>query len=270
MTAYLGNLGMMVPLGLMSELSIQHTRNANFAETLGGRRVAQIAPRAHREWRVSPLAEAYAEELAPILGFIRGEFGNGPWWWLDEWAQVTNILPPDVSLYRHNWRNTTRGGPVTLPDGAIAGESLIANGSTYVDWASGDEVRFPVVQGVPVTGSAWLGGARHATRIEVRDVNDQVLDFSHVERTGAGLQRTAATITPGPNAHHCVLRFINPGRIVRPALTFTPQVTSYHGGNGCTQAIIQGTYAEDVIRAHVEGYADSQAASGSFTISEVG
>lgn len=264
MTAYMGSLGSMVPLRCASQLRWSGERPMSTVTTMGGRQVAYVGPRTRREWSLS-IDVTKPHGLGAVQDFAHGYYGRGPFWWVSEWAAVVNILPPRVAAPERIWRNASRGGPVILPDGIPASQSLIATGSTYVDVEPGVELRFPVFPGVPVTGAAWLGGANQATRVEIRDAADQVLDFAHVFRTGSGLRRTAATVTPGALAHHAVLRFINPGRIVNPSLTYTEAVADWGPAAGCDAAIVQSYGADALMAAPGSTYG-----SVSYGVMEVG
>lgn len=270
MTSYLGDLGYLVPVAAPAVLRPRRQAPISTATTLGGTKVAQVAAGpAHREWQVQTAATT-PEVAATMEAFLAGEFGVGPWWWIEVWAQTTNVLPPQVASLEAAWRSTVHGGPVILPSGDVAGRSLIASGTTYIDRPAGSALRLPCVPSRPVTASAWLSSQGQDVAIIARDSAGATLATSSVGTTpGLGLQRAAATLTPPEGTHHVIVRFRGSGRIVRPALTWTPQALPYGAGAGCQQALV-ADLNQDVIQAVNDTGARDRLATWSYTVLEVG
>lgn len=267
MPSYLGPLGALAPIHMVASLSNSAERPTSYQTTLGGNRYAQVGPRVHRQWSVSTEG-ARPDEVAQLQAFVEGEFGLGPWWWVDSWAHHHNILPPHIASLEQPWRNTVHGGPVRLSDGSWAGRSLISSADTTIDEIPNRAFVLPVVPGIPVTASAWLTSTSQTVRIQVRDSNEDVLASASTTVPADGLRRVSTTITAVPNgAYDMVVRFPGTGRIVRPAVSWTARATPYGPGGGCESAHIS-TLSRDPIHESMAG--SSRLTDSGFTIVEVG
>lgn len=190
-------------------------------------------------------------DSATLAGFVAGEFGPGPFWWVDEWAQVTNVLPPLVASLATPWPNTVPGGPLALGDGTRVGRSLLVTNASAAAYLShdGEVLRLPCVAGVAVTASAWLSAAGALLRVEVRSATGGVISVGTAARENEGLGRVSASVVPPPGADHLVIAFAGGGRIARPALTWTADLLDYHGGQGASSVVIEGL-DQEVLLAH--------------------
>ncbi|HET7399000.1 MAG TPA: hypothetical protein VFJ94_10805, partial [Intrasporangium sp.] len=123
MTAWLGSLGAMVPVGPMARLAPDSSRARTFTPTVGGGMTSRQAVRSFRKWSAATSAARTPDQLANLAAFEVGGYGAGPWWLVDEWAQVTNVLCPWDSELMTPWLSTVSGGPQWLGGDVYAGRS---------------------------------------------------------------------------------------------------------------------------------------------------
>lgn len=267
MPSFLGPLGALVPIDVVSQLRQSAPRRLTYGTTIGGVRHVQVGARVHRSWDVSAPPGSVAEDLAALSAFVAGEFGDGPFWWVDAWSQVTNLLPPGPAVLERTWANTVYGGPQVLPDGSVVGRSLVATGSTAVVDADGAVLRLPCVPGRAVTASAWVSSTVQRVRVVARNAAGAVVASADGRTQIDGWERAHATLPPPAGAHHVVLEFTGAGRIARPALTWSPRMLGYHGGQGADSVVIEGLDQTPTIAHPGPG---GQMAAATFTLVEVG
>lgn len=263
---YLGPLGGLVQVTAPGWAdTVETVRPASTQVTIGGRVLAQMGPRAHRS-RAITLHPSTPSEVATLAGFVEGEHGPGPFWWVDPWAQVTNALPARASLLLDPWPGASAGGSVVLDDGARAGRSLVVSGAqaAYLS-ADGAVLRLPAVAGVPVCASAWLSGADVVLRLEAVSAAGVVV--ASVSATGrAGWGRASVVLAPAAGVHHLRLAVSGTGRIARPSVTFTNQPTEWGVGLGAPAVVVTGLSQQAVPTAGLGTWY----AGGGFQIVEVG
>lgn len=270
MASYLGPLGGLVPVRCASSLQTSTARPVSLRTTLGGRRMAQVGRRAHRSWDVGLSAASTPSDLAPVQAFVDGEHGVGPWWWIDAWSQVTNLLPPGAAALEPPWNNTVIGPPVSLPDGSRAGRSLqFINPATvsYMRDLDGAILRIPCAPALPVTVAAWLNTPGAVLVVAVTDAAGTQLTAPQVAHTALGWARDKVTFTPPATAAGLSIRVLGGGSFAHPTVTWTPTLMAYHAGQGAPQVIVT-EFSQDVTLATTKP--GRQMAEGSYTVTEVG
>lgn len=262
MASYLGR----VRVGCPSTLSQDYARPAEVEVTLGGRKVARISPRGHRSWAVS-VGVATSTDVAVLAGFARGDFGIGPHWWVSADAAVTNVLDPVDTALAVPWGGMTVGGPVAVPGGPVMPHHLLSASDAVHTSVSplGGQVFAPVVEGVPVTVSAWMRGTGARLMGVFQDVNGVGLGELRTLQPTAAWGRMRATGIPPSGAVSIRFRFQGIGAMTGLAVTYTPTIAEYHIGQGARSVIVTG-YSEDALIATARTRYSNQ----SYTIMEVG
>lgn len=269
MSAYLGVLGDLVLIKCPSRLQQEASRGLSERITVGGVRRVQIGPRLLRTWDVGVEA-ATPDDLATLAGFVAGEWGPGPFLWVDPWAQVTNLLPPARAALELPWANTSPAGPATLAPGVRAGRSLaIIDSATITHWADPALIDIPCTPGVPVTVSIWARGAGLVLRSVVRALDGSWLASAPATAVGSEWVRLAVTVTPPAGAHRVTVQLEGGGVVTRPAATWSSSVLEYHAGQGVAGVVIDGLQ-QDVILATREVRAHGRMASVGYRVLEVG
>ena len=254
MPQYLGHLGGMVPIHAAASLSTSDERPLSFRTTLGGVRKVQYGQRTHRRWSVSFPPATAPEQAATLAAFAAGEFGTGPWWWVDSWAQVTNLCSArGGALEVGDLTGATLGGPVDLGGGQVAGRHLLLGGATVdLPHVKGAPEFVPVLPGRPVTVSAWVDGGtvgpvfRNAAGAIVSTPAGQTV-------SGTGLQRVAATAVAPPTAASGQVRVTGAHRAPRPPNTRTPHLLRHHTRQGAPQTGVGPPPPDDIRRASGSG-----------------
>lgn len=244
--AWLGNVGSLVELPFHDSRAESHERSSTQQVTLGGRRLVQLGPSTRRTWGVSLWKGSTTEMAARALAFAEGEHGRGPWWWVSDWASTTNVLTPDMSMMRSVplSETTTTGGPMRLPDGDVAGSSLLVQQGQRI-FPMGEDRSVPVIPGRPVTVSAWVeGGTDTYILVSLFDSSGAIqrsIPRARLSSSWAETERLSVTVTAGANEH--LARFYvgnnsGPIRVARPAVTWTREVRDWGTGAGCAKAVI--------------------------------
>ena len=115
MGALLGPKGGLIEVGCSSTLDVEAEPRHEFEVTLGGRRLAYVAPVSRRSWSVT-VGTATPDEASNLGQILSESFAQqvsrGPFWWLDEWAQVSNMLTPAQSMCEAGvWSSGSQSGP---------------------------------------------------------------------------------------------------------------------------------------------------------------
>lgn len=268
MFQYLGELGALVPLKAPARLRIDGARPGTLRTTLGGVRKAQTGQRVHRTWDVDLARLTRPEDAATLAGFVAGEFGTGPWVFVDAWAQVTNLCTPrGAALEVGALAGAVLGGVVDLGEG-WAGRHLLTTTAVDLPHVKGAPQLVPAREGTPVTVSAWVDGGGTVTPV-FRTAEGAVLPAGGPVSAagGTGWERVTATATAPPGAASVQVRVSGAERVARPAVTWTPEPVAYHGGQGATDVVIVA-HTQDVGRAEVDP--GRQYAAVRYTIEEVG
>ncbi len=273
--ARLGVPGYLFAVPGVTALSDSLERASSTRTTLGGVRVVQEAVRAHRTWAVTLRPGSRPQDLAPIVALAEGEWGRGPFRFVSEWAQVTNLLTPRASLLDvkgagFGW---TEGGPVMLGDGSLAGRQVYRHGggsSIILPRAGGQEESVPVIPGIPVTASVYATGLA-AIRLRWLDANGTLISEDGPVDDELGLNATRLSITRTPPAGAALAQMrvtVELNRLIaRPAITWTPRLMPYYPGSGVARVRVTGL-GHDVRAAWLGD--GGQRAGLSFTVEEVG
>lgn len=266
--AYIGPLGALLPVHSTPDgFSMSYSRESSTKITLGGRRVQRLAARGHRSWSVSGRGGS-PSDLAALASLARGDFGAGPFWWVDPWAQQSNLLDPRDAAIEVPWGTSTLGGPVVLPGGPVVARH-VRTGSALDNWSTspfGDYSRAPVIPGRDVTVSAWLDSAAKGLRYVFQDVaGSAVGGVGVVSGTESGWHRVSRTVEAPAGAASVVIGQRGAGGLAAPAVTWTSEVREYGPGAGARNVTVNG-FSESVLVAGRAGlYADH-----SYEVMEVG
>lgn len=270
MNAYLGQLGRLVPIYSNPSMEVSGIPARTFQTTLEGRVKAQVRPVGRRSWTLSA-AYASPGEVAALLDFATGVWGNGPFAWVPPTAPAINMLAPDVAscgLEAIRTSNASMAGPLLLPDGSWAGRSLLNSDTSELMFFGPGTI--PVVAGGTVTASAYVVGAGAKCAVQFRDSAGEFVSSKYSTQSGvAGSSiRLSVTAEVPPNAVSCAVFGANTIRGARPALTWTDHANEWGPGEGCSKAIVEAVSREALTGStDVRGRRDSNI---SFTIREVG
>jgi hypothetical protein len=218
---------------------------------------------------------ATPEELANLSAVITGEFGPGPFWWVDPYAQRTNLLTPEAStLDGGTWGTSvgatvTAGGAVALDGGGRAGRSLVigsASDTVFLPRHEGARDDIPVTPSRPVTASVWATGSSVQVGLRFVDAAGTLLTTAFATHMPGGImRRISVTGTPPTTAVACYLGITGATRIARPAITWTSDLKGWDVGQGIPRAVITAMDG-DVIAA----WDSLQGRSATFLVTEVG
>ncbi|MDO5534111.1 MAG: hypothetical protein Q4F65_05620 [Propionibacteriaceae bacterium] len=277
MTSYIGPIGGLVAIDCPSTLVSTVAREQVERVTTSGVVHVQVSPRTRRQWRLD-WGVATPAELAGLGALVAGEFGLGPFWFVDPWAQVTNLLPPAAStLEVAAPGDRSVGGPAVLPGGTRVGRTMLIGdpaAPTVLPWVSTTEpARVPVVAGVPVTGSLWgLGAGAVQVRLAWYDAAGAHLSstpWASVQSSGRMVRAHQSTL-PVAGAASVMVTVMGASRVARPAITWTDTLMDWHVGQGAHSVVVPADLAQDVILATREPRLHGRLASASTTIREVG
>ena len=278
MSAYIGPLGGLVELECPSDL--RPTMERPFAEivTTSGIVRQQVSQRTRRQWDFA-VGVATPSEAAQLAAVVAGEFGYGPFWFVDPWAQVTNVMAPaastlDLGSAMDPPNDMTPGGPVDLADGSRAGRSWVPSNPgafravTYLDGALH---RVPVRNGQTVTASVYASGATVDVRMQWFDAAGSVAGVTSPTTHGPGsqMQRLWHFANPPVGVHAATIQVRGATRVARPALTWTSFLADWHVGQGAPSVAIPASLSQDITLATRE-QRGGRLASVSTTIREVG
>lgn len=270
MSAYLGSLGRLIPIYSNPSMAVSGLPARSFQTTLEGRVKVQVRPVGRRSWELSA-AFASPGELAALLDFATGVWGNGPFVWVTPTAAAINLLTPEVaSCGQEAIREPTItvGGPVALPDGSVAGRSLLNPDTAQHIFMGLPSV--PLILGQPVTASAYVIGAGSEVGVQFYDSVGAALTATRSTEKGVVVTATRLSVTAMPPATAVACRVFVAGatQAARPALTWTDHVNEWGPGEGCEKAIVEAVDREALTGStDFGGRRDSNV---SFTIREVG
>lgn len=263
---YLGTLGRMIGIKCPSSQSVEHEERYSFQTTLEGRRKAQARPRGPRTWSLQTSDATTPEQAATLMQFAYGAWGPGPFVFVSADAPHTNMLTPSVSMCEpsENYEpNVTPGGPMATPEG-MAGRSYLNNGSGLIIFGRD---RSPVVQGVPVTGSAYVLGDKAYVRLNWYRADGSLLSQTNSPlRSELGIvQRMHVTGIPPVDAAGVIVSVVDGLQACKPALTWGGDVMPWSDGQGCARAVVSGLSRSQVLAAPGNTFSNV-----SFTVTEVG
>lgn len=271
MSAWIGPVGGLVEvLQYKGGLSVETARPSSTKATLGGRVKVQRGPRSRRVWSAS------VDGVSPVeaAGLLSLEAGSTPpWVWVDPYAQVTNMLSPEQSvLSAGSWfgADAYEGGAAVTADGLLAVRTLtsLAGGSMDFAYRDGAPDYPAVVEGVPVTGSAYVRGTG-SVHVEFLDWSGAVIGTEFTATyTHGDLARASVTATPPEGATSARLYVTGASQAAMPALTWTPAVAGWSTGHGCNRAIVEGL--SEAIEFASATDPDMRWQSLNFTVREIG
>lgn len=242
MTCYIGNLGRMVPLSAASSLSVDTIRLGSIDTTLGGRRYSRTAPRSHREWSLRSPEGTTAGNLATPTLFVQGAWGDGPFWWLSDWAVAVNVLTPGGSVLKYGGlAGGTLTGPVQAVDGTWFPSSVVSPAGGVTGVARGYARTYVAVpRGVTYTASLYVSAGQQVRVSEF----DSSLGAVLATRTspagaGSGLRRVSITAVAGASTDALRLDVLGSGACAGAAISLTPSLAPWGDGDGCAEAVIQ-------------------------------
>lgn len=270
MSAFLGQLGRLIPIYSNPSMGVSGIPERTFQTTLEGRLKAQVKPVGRRSW---DLSAAYASpgELAALMDFATGIWGNGPFVWVSPTAPSINLLSPEVASCGQAavvGAGVSVVGPLLLPDGSWAGRSLSNPSPSPTLFFGPSDV--PVIAGNKVTASAYLVGAGARCGVQFRDAAGAVISSTYSPQSGVAgvVTRLFVTATAPANAVSCVVFGSDATQGARPALTWTGELMEWGAGEGCAKAIVEAVDRTALTGSTLSfGRRDSDL---SFTIREVG
>lgn len=263
MSVYLGTLGRLVELKCPSSQPVAVDDGTTFDRSLEGVVTAQVRAVRRRQWDVR-IGLGTPADLANVLAFSAGEFGNGPFVWVSADAPVTNLLTPGVSTCGPTadvGASVELGGPLALPDGSFAGRSLV-NSNTAQNLYFGPAT-VPVLPGEPVTASAYLVGAGSKVGVNFHDAAGVYISSASSTASGvAGVAtRLSVTATAPANAASCGPFGSATTQAARPAVTWTDQVFDWQPGEGCAKAVLSGVSRDILLALREPSYGQYSALS---------
>lgn len=272
---WIGNPGALQRSTFVESQQVSAERPSTMSVTIGGRRVAQVGPRAHRTWEISLHEKEKSSEVSIWQAFFDGEYGPGPFTFVSDMATTTNVISPrgavlDLGATQNGV--SKNGGPMLLPGGRTAGRSALIDPGVlgFFPWVNGYEY-VPVVPGVPVTVSAYVRGKGSRLRARLY-TNQQVLTRTSgsVTAANAAAERLSVTVTPAEGEAYVLLLVDSndgsaPVRVARPAVTYTSAPRPWAAGSGAASVIVS-----EASISPVRDYGSESLAGASYKVEEVG
>ena len=275
MTTYMGpNLGAMVPVECLTDLSVTPSTGVAQATNLAGARRIYVDPPespALRVWSGSiditdPEAMATLVELESMRTSLR---------MITDSAAVNNLFPPAAAIGPTGWlpsaSTLTQGGPQSLQSPSRFTASSVAITSTTATVFS---PLFPVIPGVRVSGSIHVlavpgESGRVALDWMAADAGQgqgalSTPDSDSTTQTGPGAPYLTVGAIPPLGVYAARLRLTGVARFARPAVTWTDQVQPWRPGEGA-ECVHLSPLTQSVITAWSDGYSHS---SSQYTVTE--
>lgn len=270
MGAWIGTLGRLMKLDGVSAQQVEHWDGTSFKRTLEGKMVAQVKAKRGREWKLS-IGVGTPATLAAIQALQSGEWGNGPFVFVPPLAPVTNMLAPEVSTCGPLAVISTSVsvvGPLSLPDGSVAGRSLF--NSTPASAMYFGPATVPVLPNTKVTASAYLAGAGCKVAVNFYTAAGAYISGASSSASGvAGVAtRLSVTATTPATAASCAIYGSNTTNGARPALTWTDELFDWGIGAGCDKAVPYGFSTSLILALKEKNY--GRYSSLGFNVQEVG
>lgn len=271
---WIGHPGNLLPLpDYVGVLEVTSQQDPVLSESLGGGIRARIKrARPPRSWKVD-IPNTHVDEVAQVRLLLNSTLG--PYVWLDPWAQVTNVLTPEMStmgsLVSPAAGLPQNGGGWRLigTDGQQA--ALTRSNPTKGGVWIGPAPIPPVAVGRPVTASIWISSSSSA-RVNLQWLDGSGSVMSAVQGnivTGLdGLRRSVATGIPPWGASAARIYVAGSEVLAMPAVTWTSDAVEWDVGNGVQQVVVGG-----MSRSTSHAVPESRAlrrADLSFTVTEVG
>lgn len=263
---YLGTLGRMIGIKCPASQNVSTEDRYSFQRTLEGRVKAQSKPIGRRTWSLKTSDATTPQEHSLLSQFANGAWGPGPFVFVPADAAHTNLLMPAVSTCdpKENYEATVRpAGPMVTPDG-IAPRSYLGTDSGVMIFGRD---RNPIIQGVPVTGSAYVLGDKARVRLNWYRADGSLLSQtdSTMSSTLGIVQRLHVTAVPPVGAAGVIVSVVGGLQACMPAMTWGDKLMPWSDGQGCVRSVVSAFSRSQVLA--VPGHTFSNV---SFTISEVG
>lgn len=264
---YLGSLGRMIGIKCPASQNVQAEERHSFSTTLEGRRKAQVKPTGRRTWSLQTSDATTPSEHSLLSQFANGAWGHGPFVFVSADASVTNLLTPDAADCKpgeHLGAILSQGSPLWTPDGWAASSFMKSTaGRVYL----GKDMT-PIIQGQPVTASAYVRGEGAGVSIHWYDSTGAVVtsSFSSVLAGATNVVRSWVTQMPPATAVSCRAS-VGPAcvQVARPAITWSDKMLPYGDGQGCMKAVVSAMSRDQVLAVQGNTYSNI-----GFTVMEVG
>lgn len=248
---FLGTPGRLVGVKCPVAQRVTPADGYSFQETLEGRVKAQVVPGRRRTWDVELGDLTTPAEVATLMEFAQGAWGQGPFWFVSADAAVVNLLTPAASSC--DPAEVQMGSNATLlgsPPLNLGADGWAAR-SVWKDTANGAAIgsAVPVLPDVPVTSSAYVVGSGRL-RLQFLDATGAAVSSHDSAGTGAAMaSRVHVTAVP-PSGAVAVRLWVTASvtHVARPAITWTDQPYEFGDGQGCEKAVVHAV-SRGVIKA---------------------
>lgn len=265
MTVYLGQIGRLVELYSTPAAQVVAEERYTFKTTLEGSRKAQVRKVGRRTWSLNA-SFADPAEVATLMQFASGAWGNGPFWFVSADAPFMNLLPPTATT--SVFGSHVDGGPMLLEGGAWAPFStrLSAGGSGTLSFVA-STLDPPVLPNMPVTASAWVLGTGASVMLQFFSAAGSLLSSvsSGTVTATAEARRVSVTADAPNNAATARVTARNALAAAQPAISWTDKVQGFADGQGCPRAVLHGASRDLVMAAPGRTYSNV-----GYTVTEVG
>lgn len=214
--------------------------------TIGGLRYARIPRGRHRTWQI-PAKNCRPSDLVNLEAFASGSFGHGPFWWIDSYAALSNLLPPRFVELRTDWTRSVNAGPLTAEETLFPRSIAIESGISYLLNEAGQAPQIPVVPGVPVTFSMHLSTPGMSVMLFWRDADGVTIGAAPYKAAVAAFERVAVTGLPPDGAVAVQIAVSGSGRAAGPAVTWTSKLMPFAPGAGSDAVVVHGGAVEPVV-----------------------
>lgn len=258
---WLGPLGGLVALpDSAGSVSSSREATAQYRPLLDGGLVAYVEHvRPMRTWNIT-IPRVDPEEISGFRELLEHD-PLGAWWFVHPHARATNVLTPGMC----DKPELVQAGARPVEGGDRVVRSWMAGGAS-VTWGP-----VPVVQGIPVTGSAFLSSAEQVTvGLRWLDLAGATLSTTTASQAvpSGTLRRVAVTGKPPAGAVSVVLVAAHAAVVARPAVTWTKGPTEWGPGAGASAVHVAG-WSSDLVKAVFDPGVDLRMEDVSFSVQEV-
>lgn len=237
MGAWMGEVGSLIELKCPASAGRSQAVDYSIETTLGGVDKAQVGRTISREWDLE-VGPAHPGATTALARFQHGMYGLGPWWFIDPWAAVSNVLTPAASMPGPTHKSWTGAGVPTgawqVPGMGLVRHSVIPDGGLIT---LGDGT--PVVPGQPLTGGAWVSGSG-AVWVQTVDAAGAIVDNVSTRVSGTEPVRVSATIpVVSGSAVSARLRVTDAMQVGLPSLSWTRTAQPWAPGQGTARALVE-------------------------------
>lgn len=253
------------------------SRETSYDTTIGGRTFAQVGRASKRAWELSVNVTRNPATASTLDAFVAGEYGLGPWAFIPDWAVNTNLLSANASTLSltgtpQNGTGYT-GGEMTLPDGGVAGKSMLIDPTVtvFIPQINGELGYVPIIPGLPITASIYVEGySRLILRMYTSDKAITRSLYSVGRGQNGTVSRLTVSATVAANEAYALLivdssNQQNIVRVSRPAITHTSEVLPWAIGAGVPACHISQNETDVILATRQQQYS-----SAAYTVTEVG